>query len=199
MTWTAPRDGIVLERNVFEGMRAMPGDVLFRIADHSVIWAMVDVAERDLAAVREGQPVVVRVRGYPEQTFPGSVALVYPHLNPATRTVRVRIELTNPHLLLKPDMYAEAEIDTSGGNPVLAVPDSAVIDSGERQIVLVDKGEGRFEPRAVQLGRRGAGYIEIRDGLKDRENVVTSANFLIDAESNLRSALQSLTNAGAAQ
>jgi Cu(I)/Ag(I) efflux system membrane fusion protein len=199
ITWTAPWDGIVLERNVFEGMRAMPGDVLFRIADHSVIWAMVDVAERDLAVVREGQPVVVRVRGYPERTFPGTVALVYPHLNPATRTVRVRIELTNPHLLLKPDMYAEAEIDASGGNTMLAVPDSAVIDSGERQIVLVDKGDGRFEPRAVQLGRRGAGYVEIRDGLKESENVVTSANFLIDAESNLRSALQSLTNAGAAQ
>jgi Cu(I)/Ag(I) efflux system membrane fusion protein len=199
ISWTAPRDGLVLERNVFEGMRAMPGDVLFRIADHSVIWAMVDVAERDLAAVREGQLVVIRVRGYPERTFPGTVALVYPHLNPATRTVRVRIELTNAHLLLKPDMYAEAEIDTSGGNAVLAVPDSAVIDSGERQIVLVDRGEGRFEPRAVQLGRRGAGYVEIRDGLKESENVVTSANFLIDAESNLRSALQSLTNAGAAQ
>ena len=199
ITWTAPRDEIVLERNVFEGMRAMPGDTLFRIADHSVIWAMVDVAERDMAAVREGQLVVVRVRGYPERTFPGTVALVYPHLNPATRTVRVRIELANPHLLLKPDMYAEAEIDTSGGNAVLAVPDSAVIDSGERQIVLVNKGEGRFEPRAVQLGRRGAGYVEIRDGLKESENVVTSANFLIDAESNLKSALQSLTRAGAAQ
>ena len=106
------------------------------------------------------------MRGYPERTFPGTVALVYPHLNPATRTVRVRIELANPHLLLKPDMYAEAEIDTSGGNAVLAVPDSAVIDSGERQIVLVDKGEGRFEPRAVQLGRRGAGYVEIREGLE---------------------------------
>ena len=129
----------------------------------------------------------------------GAVALVYPHLNPATRTVRVRIELANPHLLLKPDMYAEAEIDTSGGSAVLAVPDSAVIDSGERQIVLVDKGEGRFEPRTVQAGRRGAGYVEIRDGLKESENVVTSANFLIDAESNLKSALQSLTNAGAAQ
>jgi Cu(I)/Ag(I) efflux system membrane fusion protein len=199
ITWTAPRDGIVLERNVFEGMRAMPGDVLFRIADHSVIWAMVDIAERDLASVREGQPVVIRVRGYPERTFPGTVALVYPHLNPATRTVRARIELANPHLLLKPDMYAEAEIDTSGGDAVLAVPDSAVIDSGERQIVLVDKSEGRFEPRTVQPGRRGAGYVEIRDGLKESENVVTSANFLIDAESNLRPALQSLTNAGAAQ
>jgi Cu(I)/Ag(I) efflux system membrane fusion protein len=193
ITWTAPHDALVLERNVFEGMRAMPGDVLFRIADHSVIWATVDVAERDLAAVREGEPVVVRVRGYPDRSFPGTVALVYPHLNPATRTVRVRIELANPDMLLKPDMYAEAEIDTGSGTPVLAVPDSAVIDSGDRQIVLVDKGEGRFEPRAVQLGRHGPNYVEIRDGLKDGEIVVTSANFLIDAESNLKSALKSLS------
>jgi membrane fusion protein, copper/silver efflux system len=198
ITWTAPHTGLVLERNVSEGMRAMPGDVLFRIADHSVVWALVDVAERDLAAVREGQSVTVRVRSYPDRTFPGTVALVYPHLNPATRTVRVRIELANRDLLLKPDMYAEAEIDTGGGKPILAVPDSAVIDSGDRQIVLVDKGEGRFEPRAVQLGRHGAGYVEIRDRLKEGENVVTSANFLIDAESNLKSALQSLTAAGAA-
>ena len=138
---------------------------------------------------------MVRVRSYPDRTFPGTVALVYPHLDPATRTMRVRIELANPDLLLKPDMYAEAEIDTGGGEPILAVPESAVIDSGDRQIVLVDKGEGRFEPRAVQLGRRGAGYVEIRDHLKDGENVVISANFLIDAESNLKSALQSLTAA----
>jgi membrane fusion protein, copper/silver efflux system len=198
ITWTAPRDGIVLERNVVEGMRAMPGDVLFRIADHSVIWALVDVAERDLAAVHEGQPVTIRVRSYPDRTFSGTVALVYPHLNPATRTVRVRIELANPHLLLKPDMYAEAEIETGGDVAALAIPESAVIDSGDRQIVLVDKGEGRFEPRAVQLGRHGAGYVQIRDGLRDGESVVTAANFLIDAESNLKSALQSLTE-GAGQ
>jgi Cu(I)/Ag(I) efflux system membrane fusion protein len=101
-------------------------------------------------------------------------------------------------LLLKPDMYAEAEIETGGGDAELAVPDSAVIDSGDRQIVLVDMGQGRFEPRAVQLGRRGAGYVEIRNGLNKGESVVTSANFLIDAESNLKSALQSLTD-GATQ
>jgi Cu(I)/Ag(I) efflux system membrane fusion protein len=199
ITWTAPREGIVLERNVVEGMRVMPGDVLFRIADHSVVWTLVDVAERDLAAVRQGQPVIVRVRSYPNRTFPGTVALVYPHLNPATRTVRVRIELANPDLFLKPDMYAEAEIETGGDPPLLAVPEGAVIDSGDRQIVLVAKGEGRFEPRAVQLGRRGAGYVEIREGLKDGETVVTSANFLIDAESNLKSALQSLTRSGEAE
>jgi membrane fusion protein, copper/silver efflux system len=198
-TWTAPRDGIVLERNVTEGMRVMPGDVLFRIADHSVVWAMVDVAERDLAAVVEGQPVTVRVRSYPDKAFSGTVTLVFPHLNPATRTVRVRIELSNAEFLLRPDMYAEAEIDTGSGKPLLAVPDSAIIDSGARQIVIVDKGEGRFEPRPVRIGRRGAGYVEIREGVKEGESVVTSANFLIDAESNLKAALKGLSDAGAPQ
>jgi Cu(I)/Ag(I) efflux system membrane fusion protein len=199
ITWTAPRDGIVLERNVVEGMRVMPGDVLFRIADHSVIWAVVDVPERDLAAVAENQTVIVRARSYPNMRFLGKVALVYPHLDPATRTVRVRIELPNHELLLRPDMYAEAEIDTGSGQKVLGVPDNAVIDDGDRQLVIVDKGEGRFEPRSVKLGRHGAGYVEIRDGVAEGENVVTSANFLIDAESNLKSALKSLTSDGAAQ
>ena len=197
-TLSALRDGIVLERNVVDGQRVMPGDMMFRLADESEVWALVDVAERDLAAVSEGQSVIVRVRGYPDRAFRGTVALVYPYLNAATRTVRVRIELSNTGLLLKPDMYADAEIDTGGGQAVLTVPDSAVIDSGDRQVVLVDKGEGRFEPRPVQLGRHGAGYVQIRDGLKDGETVVTSANFLIDAESNLKSALKSLSGAGVA-
>jgi Cu(I)/Ag(I) efflux system membrane fusion protein len=197
-TWVAPRDGIVLERNVVEGKRVMPEDVLFRIADHSVIWALVDVAEAQLAAVAENQPVVVRVRSYPDKRFPGKVALVYPHLNPSTRTVTVRIELPNPDFVLRPDMYAEAEINTGSGQSVLSVPDSAVIDSGDRQLVILDKGEGRFEPRPVKLGRRGVGYVEIREGVAEGEAVVTSANFLIDAESNLKSALKSLT-AGAPQ
>jgi len=141
----------------------------------------------------------VRARSYPNMRFLGKVALVYPHLDPATRTVRVRIELPNHELLLRPDMYAEAEIDTGSGQKVLGVPDNAVIDDGNRQLVIVDKGEGRFEPRSVKLGRHGAGYVEIRDGVAEGENVVTSANFLIDAESNLKSALKSLTSGGAAQ
>jgi Cu(I)/Ag(I) efflux system membrane fusion protein len=195
-TWTAPRDGIVLERNVVDGQRVGPGDVLFRIADDSVVWAMVDVAERDLAAVAEGQAVTVRVRSYLDRTFPGKVALVYPHLNAATRTVPVRIELANAEHVLKPGMYADGEIDTGGGAAVLAVPDSAVIDSGDRQVVIVDNGDGRFDPRAVELGRRGAGYVEVRNGVSAGEAVVTTANFLIDAESNLKSALKSLSASG---
>ena len=113
-TWTAPRDGIVLERSVVPGMRVMPGEVLFRIADHTAVWAMVDVAERDLGAVAAGQSVTVRARSYPDKTFTGKVALVYPHLMASTRTVRVRIELPNHEMLLLPDMYVEAEIETGG-------------------------------------------------------------------------------------
>jgi Cu(I)/Ag(I) efflux system membrane fusion protein len=195
-TWTSPRDGIVLERNVSDGMRAQPGDVLFRVADHSHVWATVDVAERDLAPVAAGQPVSVRVRSYPDRTFAGTVALVYPHLSPATRSVKVRIELPNMDHLLLPDMYAEAEIDTGSGRDVVAVPESAVIDSGQRQVVIIDRGEGKFEPRNVQLGRRGAGYAEVKEGVSEGDRVVTSANFLIDAESNLKAALKALSDAG---
>ncbi len=193
--WSAPRDGIVLERNAIEGMRANPGDVLFRIADTSVVWALVDVAERDLGNIAVGQSVAVRARSFPGRTFTGKIAIVYPQVNRDTRTVRVRIELANPDAVLLPDMYVDADIDTADAAPVLAVPDSSVLDTGSRQAVLVDKGEGRFEPREVKLGRRGGGYIEVRDGLADGEAVVTSANFLIDAESNLKAALKGFAEA----
>jgi membrane fusion protein, copper/silver efflux system len=198
-TWTAPRNGVVLERNVVPGMRVMPGEVLFRIADHTAVWALVDVAERDLGAVAAGQSVTVRARSYPDKTFTGKVALVYPHLNASTRTVRVRVELPNHDGLLLPDMYVEAQIETGGTEPVLAVPEDAVIDSGDRRVVIVDKGEGRFEPRPVEIGRRGAGYVEIREGIAEGDVVVTAANFLIDAESNLKSALKTMTEPGAPQ
>jgi Cu(I)/Ag(I) efflux system membrane fusion protein len=195
--WTAPRDGIVLERNAVEGMRANPGDVLFRIADISVVWALVDVAERDLGSIAMGQPVTIRARSFAGRTFSGKIAVIYPQVNRDTRTARVRIELSNPDAALLPDMYVDADIDTADASPVLAVPDSSVLDTGTRQAVLVDKGEGKFEPREVKLGRRGDGYIEVRDGLKDGEAVVTSANFLIDAESNLKAALKGFAEASA--
>ena len=192
ITWTAPRDGVVVERNVSDGMRAKAGDVLFRIADHSRVWVMVDVNERDLSAVAEGQRATVRARAFPERTFTGTVTRIYPHLAMGTRTARLRIELPNPNGELRPAMYAEVEIATGTDKPVVAVPDDAVIDTGTRQVVIVDKGEGRFEPRVVTLGARGNGFVEIRSGLEAGAQVVTSANFLIDAESNLKAALQSL-------
>jgi Cu(I)/Ag(I) efflux system membrane fusion protein len=195
--WSAPRDGIVLERNAIEGMRAQPGDVLFRVADTSVVWAMADVAERDLGALSVGQPVVIRARSYPGREFVGKVSVVYPQVNRETRTARVRIELPNPDAVLLPDMFVDAMIDTGSAQPVLAVPESAILDTGSRQAVFVEKGLGRFEPREVKLGHRGSGYVEIREGVSEGEPVVVSANFLIDAESNLKAALKGFSDAGA--
>lgn len=195
--WSAPRDGIVLERNAVEGMRAQPGDVLFRIADISVVWALVDVAERDLGSIAIGRPVTVRARSFPGRTFTGSISVIYPQVNRETRTARVRVELPNSDYALLPDMYVDAEIDTASSAPTLAIPESAVLDTGARQAVLVDKGEGRYEPRAIEIGRRGSGYAEIRNGLKEGEAVVTTANFLIDAESNLKAALKSFAEGAA--
>ncbi|MHB0670976.1 efflux RND transporter periplasmic adaptor subunit, partial [Roseomonas mucosa] len=193
--WPAPRDGVVLERTAIEGMRAMPGEVLFRIADTSLVWVLVDVPERDLALVAPGQEVTVRARGLPDRAFQGRVGLLYPQVSMDTRTARLRIELPNPDGALLPGMYAEAEIATGGETPVLAVPESAVIDSGTRRVVILDRGEGRFEPRPVRVGRRGEGFTEIRDGIAEGDRVVVAANFLIDAESNLRAALRGLATA----
>ena len=195
VTWLAPQDGEILERNAVNGMRAAPGAVLFRIADHQLVWAIADIAERDLGLIAIGQKVSVRPRAYPHRNFTGAVALIYPHMNAQTRTARIRVELPNPDELLRPDMYADIEIATGTETPVLTVAESAVIDSGQRQVVLLDKGEGRFEPRPVKLGRRGDGRVEIREGVAEDDKVVVSANFLIDAESNLKAALQGFDSA----
>ena len=197
--WSAPRNGIVLERNAVDGMRAQPGDVLFRIADLSVVWALVDVAERDLGSVAVGQPVTVRARSFPGRQFDGKISVIYPQVNRETRTARVRVELANADFALLPDMYVDAEIAVEGGKPVLAVADNSVLDTGSRQAVFVEKGDGRFEPRIVKLGRRGEGYIEVREGIQAGEAIVTSANFLIDSESNLKAALKSYAQAGSGQ
>jgi Cu(I)/Ag(I) efflux system membrane fusion protein len=188
--WLAPQDGDIVERNAVNGMRAGPGDVLFRIADHRLVWVLIDIAERDMSQVEVGEKVEVRPRGLVGRTFEGTVALIYPHLNAQTRTARLRVGLPNPEELLRPDMYVDAVIESGAPAPVVAVPESAVLDSGTRQAVLIDKGEGRFEPRDVKIGRRGGGYVEIKQGVGEGESVVTSANFLIDAESNLKAALK---------
>jgi Cu(I)/Ag(I) efflux system membrane fusion protein len=197
--WLAPQDGEIVERNAVNGMRAAPGDVLFRIADHRVVWVIIDVAERDLSQVSIGAKVTIRPRGLGGKTFAGTVALIYPHLNAQTRTARLRVELPNPDELLRPEMYVDAEIETGTPDPVLAVPESAVLDDGARQTVLIDMGDGRFEPRQVKLGRRGGGYVEITKGVTEGEAVVTSANFLIDAESNLKAALKGFADADVPQ
>ena len=120
--------------------------------------------------------------------------MIYPQIGEIARTGKVRIEIPNPSGFLLPNMYVDVEVGTGTPDPVVAVPDSAMIDSGNRQIVIIDKGGGRFEPRAVKIGTRGEGYTEIRDGIAVGEKAVVAANFLIDAESNLKAALRSLTS-----
>jgi membrane fusion protein, copper/silver efflux system len=187
----APADGIVTDKPVIEGMRAMPGEPLYKLADLSSIWLIADVQEGDLGLIRPGAKARASMVAFPGRTFDGTVDFIYPTLASDTRTARVRIVMPNPELALRAAMYASVEIAApAGGGAVLAVPDSAVIDSGARQVVLVEKGEGRFAPRVVKVGARGGGFAEILDGLAEGERVVIAANFLIDAESNLKAALE---------
>jgi membrane fusion protein, copper/silver efflux system len=192
--WPSPTTGDVIEKKIINGQRVQAGQELYRIADHTHLWVIADVAEADLPALKIGTRANVTVRAYPAQPIKGEVTFIYPELRAETRTARVRIEIPNPDGRLKIDMYADVVFQAGASEePAIAVPASAVIDSGTRQVVLVVKGEGRFEPRAVKLGRRGDGYVEVLDGINKGEEVVTSATFLIDAESNLRAALQAFT------
>ena len=193
LTYRAGGEGAVLERNVVDGQAFKAGDVLFRLADHSQVWMMADVAESDIDALQAGQSVIVTTRAHPGRVFNGKVAVVYPHLMKETRTARVRVELPNADLALLPDMYGDVEIATGGKADVVAVPAGAIIDSGNRQVVLIELGEGRYEPRDVKLGRKGNGFTEILSGVAEGDKVVVNGNFLIDAESNLQAALKSLT------
>ena len=199
LTFSSPVNGIVTEKKAVQGMRFMPGEALFQVADLSSVWVVADVFEQDIALVKPGAKASVKINAYPDKTFEGRVAYVYPTLKAETRTVPVRIELRNPDGLLKPAMFAQVEVHAGGKGEVLTVSNSAVIDSGTRRIVFVQLTEGRFEPREVKLGRRSDNYVEVLEGVTAGEQVVVAANFLIDAESNLKAAVGSFTPPGAAQ
>ncbi len=189
--WPSPATGTVTVKRVVNGQRVQAGDELYRIVDLTHLWVIAEVAEADLAIVQPATRATVTVRAYPNQPVEGVVAFIYPDVRPETRTARVRIEVPNLDGRLKTDMYADVVFHAgTDAAPVVAVPDSAVIDSGTRQIVLVAKGDGRFEPRPVTLGRRGDGFREVIEGVRAGEEIVTTATFLIDAESNLKSALK---------
>ncbi|MFA7293690.1 MAG: efflux RND transporter periplasmic adaptor subunit [Rhodocyclaceae bacterium] len=197
LSFSSPVSGIVTEKKAVQGMRFMPGEALYQVADLSAVWVIADVAEQDIGRVKTGDNANVRINAYPDKVFEGKVAYVYPTLKVETRSVPVRIELANPGLLLKPAMFAQVELPGGNTGSVLTVPTSAVIDSGTRRVVLVRLGEGRFEPREVQLGDRSDSHVEVINGVKDGEQVVVSANFLIDAESNLKAALSGFSSAPA--
>ena len=190
----APASGVVVEKNVYAGARVMPGMDLYRIADLSTVWLEGEVFEKDLAYIGVGRPAAVSLESYPDMHLKARVSYVYPTITAASRTGRVRVDLPNRDLLLKPGMYATLEFDVQVHRAGVHIPRSAVLQTGERSLIFVRSADGTLTPRAVHVGFVNADHAEILEGLKVGETVVASANFLIDAESNLGSALQSMPN-----
>jgi Cu(I)/Ag(I) efflux system membrane fusion protein len=188
----APASGVVLEKMAVEGGRFMAGEALFRIADLSRVWIIADLYEQDLARVQVGQGAQVVLDAWPGRSFAARVGYLYPTLDTATRSTRVRLELDNGEGLLRPGMFVQVALAVGDVTPKTVVPGSAIIDDGERRVVLRALGEGRFKPQAVKLGERGREWVEVLEGVEEGERVVVSANFLIDSESQLKAALANL-------
>lgn len=185
LTLYSPVNGYVIQKNAVQGMQAKTGDKLFDIADLSTVWIIADVYEYELPSIRPGETAKISMSYFPGREFIATVDYVYPMLSGETRTAKVRFSVPNPGSQLKPQMFTNVEIKVNKGRK-LVVPADAVIDTGTRQIVYVDKGDGYFEPRDVVVGARTDGMIEIRKGLKVKEKVATSATFLIDSEARLK-------------
>jgi Cu(I)/Ag(I) efflux system membrane fusion protein len=185
----APASGYVIEKNVVEGGAIEPGMRLFRIAPLDRVWIDAELQESEFEAVAVGDDALVSLPFLPGKKLEARVAYVYPYLQGDTRTARVRLQLANPGLVLRPDMYANVELKVDRGERLL-VPDSAVIYAGKRRVVFVDLGDGRLEPRDVELGLGNGDVHEVVSGLEPGEQVVVSGNFLVAAESRLKSALE---------
>ncbi|MBC7361706.1 MAG: efflux RND transporter periplasmic adaptor subunit [Candidatus Aminicenantes bacterium] len=189
LTIYSPLSGFVVEKNILKGQYVMPGENLYKIADISKLWVLADIYEQDIPLIQLGQETTIEVAAFPGKQFSGKISYIFPYLENETRTVKVRIELPNPDFKLKPEMYGNIKVRVDLGQR-LTVPESAVIDSGQRKLVFVDRGNGYLEPRQVEVGITAGDYLEILKGLKAGDRVVTSANFLIDSESRLKSALK---------
>jgi Cu(I)/Ag(I) efflux system membrane fusion protein len=197
LTLYAPVSGIVTDKKVIQGQAIMAGAALFTIVDLSNVWIDVQLREADASAVRVGTGADVQVAGLPERTLKGTVAFVYPMLDSATRTVRARVTVANPGGGLKPGMYATIHLATPGRS-ALTVPSTAVLRTGERDVVFMDIGKGAIKPMDVRVGRVAGDYTEILSGLEPGSRVVTSAQFLLDSESNLGEVMQSMIGQGGA-
>ena len=193
VTLRSPYGGVVVEKGVLAGQRIMPGDVAYRIADLTRVWLEGEVFERDLPAVRLGVPVSAEFTALPGVIRQGKVTYVYPTVNPETRTARIRVELANPDLALKPGMYATIRF-SAPTDTVLSVPRSAVLATGERNFVFVRSPEGRFVPHPVTLGTATDERVAVLSGLTIGDTVVRSGTFLMDAESNLGSLMGGMAN-----
>ncbi len=185
LTIQSPVDGAIIQKPVVQGMRVMPGEKMFDIADLSTVWLVADLYESQMSLVRVGQRVTISFSNFPGMGFTSAIDFVSPTLTGETRTARIRCTIPNPEGLLKPQMFATLEIKADQGER-LAVPDDAIIDTGTQKVVYVDKGEGMFEPREVMTGLKADGLTEITMGVDPGEKVVSSANFLIDSEAQLK-------------
>ena len=185
LTLYSPVSGYVVQKMAFQGMKVMPGEKLFDIVDLSSVWMISDIYENEISLIREGQTATISLSYFPGKDFTSKIDYIYPALSADTRTSKVRFTIPNPGGKLKPQMFTNVEIKIPIGKK-LAVPDEAVLDTGMRQIVYVDKGEGNFEPREVMLGVRAEGFREVLAGLKAGEKVASSATFLIDSEAQLK-------------
>lgn len=193
MALVAPATGVIVEKDVLEGGSIMAGTNLYKIADLSTVWVYADIYEYEVPFIRVGQDAKVTLAYAPGEIFSGTVSFIFPYLNPESRTVRVRIEIPNQSGKLKPEMFATVELQSPVEIDAVAIPEQAVIHSGERSVVVVSRGEGRFESRDVKLGVAAGGYYQILEGVSEGEQVVVSSQFLIDSESNLKAALQQMT------
>jgi Cu(I)/Ag(I) efflux system membrane fusion protein len=196
LTLYSPFRGVVVSKAAFEGTKVMAGMELFRIADLSRVWVQGDVYEYELPWVKVGVPATVTLDYLPGETYRGKITYIYPYLEGKTRTATVRVELANPGGVLKPDMYAHIDLNPRVGKKTVLVPSEAIIRSGIRNVVFVSKGEGRFEPREVELGLEGEeGSVQVLSGVQAGENVVVSSQFLLDSESSLKEALKKFQSA----
>jgi multidrug efflux pump subunit AcrA (membrane-fusion protein) len=191
LTLHVPVSGIVMEKGVVQGQAFRPGTNLYMIADLSTVWIHAEVFEADAALVREGMPAEIRVAALPGRVFAGRVEYVYPTLGERTRSMKARISLPNPRADLKPGMYATVTFAADLGE-ALTVPSSAVLYTGERAVAFVDMGSGRLMPHELTLGVRGEAYVQVLDGLEPGQRVVTSAQFLLDSESNLAEVMKAM-------
>jgi Cu(I)/Ag(I) efflux system membrane fusion protein len=192
LTLYAPAGGFVTEKNVLAGQKIMPGDSLMVVTDLSVVWGDADIYESDLPYVQMGMPMDLALPYWPGKAFSGKVSFLSPSLNRETRTLKIRLEIPNPESLLKLEMYADARLNYSLGEKP-AVPETAVMRTGERDYAFRDSGDGKLIPSEVKLGVRANGYYEVLSGLNAGDRVVTSANFLVDSESSMRAALEALS------
>jgi Cu(I)/Ag(I) efflux system membrane fusion protein len=191
LTIRAPRSGEIVEKMITDGQAVQPGENLFLIADRSVLWADIALPEMDAEHLRVGTPVSLTVTAMPGRRYSGKVTFIQPALDERTRTLTARIEVANRDGQLRPGMYATGEVSTSG-SATLTVPLEAVIPTGTRNLVFVNRGDGSFIPREVVVGARGDSLVEIRQGLKPGDEVVASATYLLDSETNLAAAMQGL-------